>query len=151
MRRITAVAGLLLSVTLMSGGPLVAQGERQKAAKSGKRETLTAEQKEKLKENIRQGAERRKAERPQLVARLKASNEQFRALERQKITSENAALRARAGAFKSQAGDARYEAIEREARELTRRASKASDDERKAIDRRAAELLAELRGRKPQR
>ena len=85
------------------------------------------------------------------MARLKASNEQFRALERQKITSENAALRVRAGAFNSQAGDARYEAIEREARELTRRASKASDAERKAIDRRAAELLAELRGRKPQR
>src|SRR5215211_423813 len=151
MMHATAI-GLLLAAALILGvSPDNDQGQRQKAAKPGKRETLTAEQKQRLTEDIKRAVERRKAERAQLLARLKSSDEQFLAQERQKITAENAAMRARAGAFTSQPGNARFDAIEREARELSRRAAKATPAERKAIDRRAAELLAELRGRKPPR
>jgi hypothetical protein len=152
MIRPIVIAGCVLSTILVLGASVVGDGDqRQKSTKRGKREVPTAEQIQQLKQHAQRSFDERKAAQGRKLEQLKASEEKFRALERDTVNKENAAMRSRAGAFKAAASDARYDAIEREARELSRRARTATAAERAAIDRRAAALLAELRGRETKR
>lgn len=150
MTHSTAAACFFLTLTL--GMPLVSgHNHRQQRPQSAKRETITTEQKQRLGQHFRRAFERRAAERKQALARLNSSRQQFLASERQKVETENRSVRTAIAGHRLDQADARFDAIEREARELSRRAATATAADRAAIDRRAAELLAELRGGTPPR
>jgi hypothetical protein len=144
MTHSTAAACFFLTFTL-SMSFVTGHNHRQQRPQSAKREAVTPEQKQRLGQHFRQAFERRAVERKQGLARLSSSGQQFLASERQKVETENRVVRTAIAGHRLDQADARFDAIEREARELSRRAKTATAAERAAIDRRAAELLAELR------
>lgn len=147
MTRATAIGCVLLVFTLGAALPN-GHDQRQPPQPSAKHETLTAEQKQRLAQHFKSGFGRRTVERRQATARLNAGGAQFLASERQKIQAQNASVRSAMAGLSATNPNTRFDTIEREARELSRRAATATGAERQAIDRRAAELLAELRGAK---
>ena len=147
MTHATAAGCFLLMFTLGAAAPN-GQDQRQPPQPSAKHETLTAEQKQRLAQHFKSAFGRRTVERRQETARLNASGAQFLASERQKIQTQNASVRTAIAGLSANSPNTRFDAIEREARELFRRAKTATGAEREAIDRRAAVLLTELRGAK---
>ena len=142
------IAGFLLVAALTSSGASMRADEQAiKPTRPGKQETLSAEQKRRIIESSQRAFQLRKTERPQLLKQLQATEQRLAAAEHQALAKENVAIRAQVSEFRSPAANARYDAIEREARELWQRAQKATAAEREAIDRRAAQLLEQLRGR----
>ena len=140
MKRYTIAAALLVACAAGRAMPVGVAAQQR-----GRKETLTSEQKQRLKQNLERAIRERQAAEKQMIERLDASRQRFLASERQKVEAENASMRVRIAAHQGPQAEARIEAIEREARELSQRAAGASAAERAAIDRRAAELLRELR------
>lgn len=141
--------GFLLAVALPFCVAMVdGHEQRIQPTRPGKKETLSAEQKKRLLESSQRASELRKTERPQQLNQMRMLEQKFQLGERQKLAKDNAAIRAEINALRSPSSDARYDAIEREARELWRRAQTATAAEREAIDRRAAQLLRQLRGKR---
>jgi hypothetical protein len=145
----STVAGCLLFACTLGAAVLSGHDQRQPPQSSTKHDTLTTEQKQRLAQHFKAAFGRRTAERRQASTRLNASGVQFLASERQKVQAQNASIRGAIASLSSGGTNARFDAIEREARELSKRAATATGAEREAIDRRAAQLLSELLGGKP--